>query len=112
MINHYLSATKLPAFTELVETFLLLPYKMLIMPVLMKKFDELVFLSNKVDGDRQWDYRYALKKIHIIPNGIPDIDENLNVSDICILFRKKINNAKILLNVKNQRVASCDRSLE
>jgi len=116
MISHCAPVTTWSTIPELVRAFLLLPYRALIIPILMKKFDELVFLSNKVDGDRQWDYRYALKKhlnnkIHIIPNGMPNIDEHFNISDSCTSFMKKIGNAKILLyvanydRIKNQKLA-------
>ncbi|MDC0904069.1 glycosyltransferase family 4 protein [Candidatus Thioglobus sp.] len=116
MVSHCSPITTWSTIPELVRAFLILPYRALVMPILMKKFNGLVFLSDKVDGDRQWDYRYALKKhlnnkIHIIPNGMPKIDEHLNISDTCALFMKKIGNAKILLyvanydRVKNQKLA-------
>ena len=106
LVSHCSPVTSWSTFPELVRALLLLPYKILLMPILIRKFDKLVFLSNKIDGDRQWDYRYALKKcphekIHIIENGIPSIDKNSKIDRVNLLSEWGINDTKIILYMAN-----------
>lgn len=77
-VSHGAPISVWTTFSEFLRALLLIPYRRIVIPMLMKRFDNLVFLSDKDGGDRQWDYRYARdnfgEKVSIVPNGIPAID--------------------------------------
>jgi glycosyltransferase involved in cell wall biosynthesis len=102
-VSHCSPVTEWSNLKELIRTVFLLPYKFFIIPLLMKKFDEIIFLSNKLKGNRQWDYRYALKhkdNLHIIPNGIP-LKEIFEPSTSSLQLKNNIPCSKIILYVAN-----------
>jgi glycosyltransferase involved in cell wall biosynthesis len=104
-ISHCSPSIKWSSFLDVCRSCLLIPYVYLIMPLLMKKFEHLIFLSDKKHGDRHQDYKYAfskfMNKTHIIPNGIPDIPSKISPSqEISELF-KSITGKKIALYVAN-----------
>jgi len=90
---------------EIIRTLLLLPYVWFVMPRLMRKFDQLVFLSSKKSGDRHQDYKKASiicpAKINVIPNGLPSVLPVAEGSFNCSEMKGLTKDKKIILYVAN-----------
>jgi glycosyltransferase involved in cell wall biosynthesis len=115
LVSHCAPSTLWNSILRIGRSILLAPYIYLVMPLLMKKFDHMVFLSDKKNGDRHRDHKYAARKfeekICTIPNGVPDVPSNLTPSSNIIEVFKPIQSKHILLFVanygegKNQKLA-------
>lgn len=114
-VSHCAPSTQWNSIAQIGRSILLVPYIYFFMPLLMNKFDYLVFLSNKKSGDRHRDHKYAARwqkeKISTIPNGVPDVPSNLSPSPKISELYQSIQSKRILLFVanygqgKNQKLA-------
>tara|TARA_B100001027_G_C16265793_1_gene332017 strand:+ start:2610 stop:3767 length:1158 start_codon:yes stop_codon:yes gene_type:complete len=115
LVSHCAPSTLWNSIFQIGRSILLSPYIYFFMPILMKKFDKMIFLSDKKNGDRHRDHKFAAKKFNkkicTIPNGIPDVPEKISPSAKIHDLYLSIKNKKILLFVanfvegKNQKLA-------
>lgn len=114
-VSHCAPSTQWSSIAQIIRSLLLIPYIYFFMPLMMKSFDYIVFLSNKKRGDRHRDHKYAAKwhkeKIFTIPNGVPNTPSNLSPSSKTRELYQSIQSKRILLYVanyghgKNQKLA-------
>ena len=110
MVSHCSPRVNFSSFLESFRSLILMAYRRIFLPILIRKFDDIVFLSDKASGDIQWDYRYTLEKykekVHIIPNGMDNFIDHIGPNiGINVNQKRKFLYVANYDRIKNQKLA-------